>query len=119
MCVCLCVCVFVCVCVCLCLCVFVCVFVCVCVCVFVCFIRQCVFVRKEGKVLFNDALNTFYLLSYGIGYMIKDHSDRKRIHCHHYMGYSFRLAERDLLYAPSHRITHTAAFVTPVVEHWL
>ena len=25
--------------------------------------------RKEGNVLFNDALNTFYL--YGIGYMIK------------------------------------------------
>ena len=35
------------------------------------------------------------------------------------MDYSFRLAVRDLLYAPSDRITHTTAFVTPVVEHWL
>ena len=36
-------------------------------------------------------------------------------------GYSFRLAARVLLYAPSHRqdTTHTTAFVTPVVELWL
>ena len=27
---------------------------------------------------------------------------REEIHCHYYMGYSFRLAARDLLYAPSH-----------------
>ena len=31
--------------------------------------------RKEGNVLFNDALNTFYLRSYGVRYMVKDHSD--------------------------------------------
>ena len=32
--------------------------------------------RKEGNVLFNDALNTFYLRLYGIGYMVKgEHSD--------------------------------------------
>ena len=24
--------------------------------------------RKEGNVLFNDALNTFYLRLYGVGY---------------------------------------------------
>ena len=29
--------------------------------------------RKEGNVLFNDALNT-----YGITHMVKDHSDRER-----------------------------------------
>ena len=28
--------------------------------------------RKEGNVLFNDALNTFYLWLYGVGYMVKD-----------------------------------------------
>ena len=39
-------------------------------------------------------------------------------HCRHYMGYSFRLAARVLLYAPD-RIAHTTAFVTPVVEHWV
>ena len=32
--------------------------------------------RKEGNVLFNDALNTFYFLRlYGIGHMVKDDSD--------------------------------------------
>ena len=34
--------------------------------------------RKEGNVLFNDALNTFYLLFYGFGHMVKDHSDSER-----------------------------------------
>ena len=32
-------------------------------------------VRKEGNVLFNDALNTFYLRLYGVRHMVKDHSD--------------------------------------------
>ena len=31
--------------------------------------------RKEGNVLFNGALNTFYLQLYGIRHMVKDHSD--------------------------------------------
>ena len=35
-------------------------------------------IRKEGNVLFNDALNTFYLRSYGVGHMVKDHSDSER-----------------------------------------
>ena len=34
--------------------------------------------RKEGNVLFNNALNTFYLRLYGIGHMVKDHSDSER-----------------------------------------
>ena len=34
--------------------------------------------RKEGNVLFNDALNTFYLRLYSIGHMVKDHSESKR-----------------------------------------
>ena len=56
------------------------------------------FKEKEGNVLFNDALNTFYLRLYGVGHMVKDHTES----CRH-MGYSFRLAARVLLYAPSHR----------------
>ena len=35
-------------------------------------------VMKEGNVLFNDALNTFYLRLYGIRHMVKDHSDSER-----------------------------------------
>ena len=34
--------------------------------------------RKEGNVLFNDTLNTFYLRSYGIRHMVKDHSDSEK-----------------------------------------
>ena len=33
---------------------------------------------KEGNVLFNDALNTFYLRLYGVWHMVKDHSDSER-----------------------------------------
>ena len=71
-------------------------------------------IKKEGNVLFNDALNTFYLRLYGVRHMVKDHSDSE-------IGYSFRLAARFLFYMhhPTDRIAHTTAFVTPVVEHWL
>ena len=35
--------------------------------------------RKEGNVLFNDALNTFYLQLYGVIHiMVKDHSESER-----------------------------------------
>ena len=33
---------------------------------------------KEGNVLFNDALKIFYLRLYGVGHMVKDHSDSVR-----------------------------------------
>ena len=69
----------------MCVCISVSVSVNVCICV-------CVRVNKEGNVLFNEALNTFYLWLYGITHMVKDHSD-------------------------SERITHTRAFVTPAMEH--
>ena len=55
---------------------------------------------KERNVLFNDALNTFYLRLYGVRHMVKDHSDS-------HMGYSFQLAARVLLYASSHRQDNT------------
>ena len=48
--------------------------------------------KKEGNVLFNDALNTFYLRLYSVRHMVKDHP------------------------APS---PHTMTFVTLIVEHWL
>ena len=34
---------------------------------------------KEGNVLFNDALNTFYLWLYGVVHMVKDHSVSERV----------------------------------------
>ena len=32
----------------------------------------------EGNVLFNDTLNTLYLLLYSVEHMVRDHSDRER-----------------------------------------
>ena len=32
----------------------------------------------EGNILFNDALNTFYLRLYGVRRMVKDHTDTER-----------------------------------------
>ena len=45
---------------------------------------------------------------------------RKETRCRH-IGYSYRLTARVILYMhhPTDRITHTTAFVTPIVEHWL
>ena len=34
--------------------------------------------RKEGNVLFKNALSTFYLRLYDIRHMVKDHSDSER-----------------------------------------
>ena len=51
--------------------------------------RRKIHTRTEGNVLFNDALNTFYLRLYGIRYMVKNQSGS-------FMGYFFRLAARDL-----------------------
>ena len=33
---------------------------------------------QEGNILFNDAINTFYLRLYGVGHMVEDHSDSER-----------------------------------------
>ena len=56
--------------------------------------------RKEGNVLFNDDLNTFYLRLYGVGHMLEDHSDRERGNPLPPHGLLF--PARVLLYAPSH-----------------
>ena len=45
---------------------------------FLSFSNNLYIIRKEGNVLFNDALNTFYLRLYGVGHMVKDHSDSER-----------------------------------------
>ena len=73
---------------------------------------------KEGNVLFNDALNTFYLQLYGIRHMVKVYSDSEKG--------NLLLPHRLLfpisgiyMHHPTDRITHTMAFVTSVVEHWL
>ena len=34
--------------------------------------------RERENVLFNDALNTFYLRLYGVRHMVKDHSESEK-----------------------------------------
>ena len=77
--------------------------------------------RKEGNVLFNDALNTFYLRLYGVRHMVKDHSDSERGNPLPSHGLLFPISSKGSFYMhhPTDRMTHTTAFVTPVVEHWL
>ena len=77
--------------------VFVVLFWCVCVCV-------CVCVWKEGLFYLTTHSTHFILRLYGVGHMVKDHSERVReeTRCRH-MGYSSRLPARVLLYAPSYR----------------
>ena len=33
---------------------------------------------RERNLLFNDALNTFYIRLYGVRHMVKDHSDSEK-----------------------------------------
>ena len=76
--------------------------------------------ERERNVLFNDALNTFYLRLYGVRHMVKDHSDSKKGNPlpPHRLLLSISSKGSFICTIP-HRITHTTAFVTPVVEHWL
>ena len=65
--------------------------------------------ERERNVLFNDALNTFYLRLYGVRHILWLRTIlivRKETRCRH-IGYSYRLAARVLLYAPSHRQDNT------------
>ena len=74
--------------------------------------------RKEGNVLFNDTLNTFYLRLYGIGNMVKDHSGSERGNPRDRLLFLISSKGSFICIIPD-RIIHTTAFVTPVVEHWL
>ena len=66
----------------------------------------------------------FYLMIHSAhfiyGYMASDIKIAKeKSCCRHFVGYSFQLAARNLLYALSHGQNSTYHdFVTPVVEHW-
>ena len=76
--------------------------------------------ERERNVLFNDALNTFYLRLYGVRHMVKDHSDSEKGNPlpPHRLLLSIN-SKVFYMHHPTYRITHTTAFVTPVVEHWL
>ena len=57
--------------------------------------------ERERNVLFNDALNTFYLQLYGVRHMLKDHSDSEKgnpLPPHRLL---LSINSKGLLYAPS------------------
>ena len=63
--------------------------------------------ERERNVLFNDALNTFYLRLYGVRHMVKDHSDSKKgnpLPPHRLL---LSINSKVFLYAPSHRQDNT------------
>ena len=76
--------------------------------------------RKEGNVLFNDALNTFYVRLYGVKHMVKDHSDSEKGNplLPHRLLFPINSKGSFICTIPD-RIAYTTAFVTPIVEHWL
>ena len=59
-------------------------------------------INKEGIVLFNDTLNTFYIRLYGVGHMVNDRSDSERGNPLLPHGLLFRLEASVRLHAPLH-----------------
>ena len=66
-------------------------------------------IRKERNVLFNDALNTFYLWLYRIRHMLKDHSDSERGNLIPPHGLLFPISSKGFFYMhhPTYMIAHT------------
>ena len=69
-------------------------------------VHRCI---KEGrKEMFYLTMHPKrFIYSYMATHMLKDHSDSAEETRIHHMGYSFQLAARVLLYAPSHRQDNT------------
>ena len=73
-------------------------------------------IEGERNVLFNDALNTFYQWLYGVRHMVKDHFDSEKGNPlpPHRLLLSIN-SKGSFICTITDRITHTTAFVTPVV----
>ena len=57
--------------------------------------------------MFNDILNTFYLWLYGVGHMIKDHSDNERENPLPPHGLLFSINSKGSFLGTSHRQNST------------
>ena len=77
--------------------------------------------RKEGNILFNDALSTLFLRLYGVGHMVEDHSDSERGNPLPPHGLLFPISSKGsfICTIPQTGYHIPQTFVTPVVEHWL
>ena len=75
---------------------------------------------RERDVLFNDALNTFYLEVCGVRHIVKDHSDSEIGNpLPPIQGLLFLISSKGSFICIIPQTAHTTAFVTPVVTHWL
>ena len=75
---------------------------------------------KEGNVIFNDALNTFYLWLYGVRHMVKDHSDSERGNPLPQHGLLFSIKSKGSFICTIPQTgKHIPRPLLPVVEHWL
>ena len=54
--------------------------------------------RKEENVLFNEALNSFYLRLYSVRHMVKDHSDSERGNPLHAHGLLYQISSKIFFY---------------------
>ena len=68
------------------------------------------YIERERKVLFNDALNTFYLQLYGVRHMVKDHSNSEKEN---------PLPPHRLLLSINSKGSFICTIPQTVVEHWL
>ena len=73
---------------------------------------------KEGNVLFNDATYSTHLLLYGVGHMVKDHSNTEKrnpqLPLHRLL---FLISIKgSYMHHATDRIVHTTIIVTPNVE---
>ena len=75
--------------------------------------------RKEMFYLTTHSTH-FILWLYGVGYMVKDHSDSERGNLLPPHGLLFSINSKgSFICTIQDRITQSTAFVTPVVENWL
>ena len=77
---------------------------------------------REREMFYLTMHSThFYLRLYGVRHMVKDHSDSEKGNplLPHRLLLSINSKGSFYMHHPTDRITHTTAFVTPVVGHWL
>ena len=73
----------------------------------------------EREMFYLTTHSTHFI--YGVRHMVKDHSDSEKGNPlpPHRLLLSIDSNGYFYMHHPTYRITHTTAFVTPVVEHWL
>ena len=79
--------------------------------------------QKVGNVLFNDALNTFYLWLYCVGHIEMDYGDSQKRNLLmlpiHELFFSISQKGSFYIHNPTNKIAYIMFFVIPVMEHWL